>query len=130
MNPVGWRESEHLDKPSRRQLLSILLPAFNESAVLPLVYSRLSALADTLAGMGLDYELIFRERRLAGRHAGDSGRVCRSDRRVRAVHLTRNFGHQAAVTAGLSLARGDVVAIMDCDLQDRRGSAGVSVPLA
>jgi dolichol-phosphate mannosyltransferase len=37
---------------------------------------------------------------------------------VRAVHLTRNFGHQAAVTAGLSVARGDVVAVMDCDLQD------------
>jgi len=118
MNPVGCRESEHLDKPSRRQLLSILLPAFNESAVLPLVYSRLSALADTLAGMGLDYELVF---------VNDGSRdatpeildgYARSDPRVRAVHLTRNFGHQAAVTAGLSLARGDVVAIMDCDLQD------------
>jgi glycosyltransferase involved in cell wall biosynthesis len=37
---------------------------------------------------------------------------------VRAVHLTRNFGHQAAITAGLTLATGQVVAIMDCDLQD------------
>src|SRR2546428_6040792 len=40
------------------------------------------------------------------------------DGRVRVVHLTRNFGHQAAISAGLTVASGEVVAIMDCDLQD------------
>jgi dolichol-phosphate mannosyltransferase len=42
----------------------------------------------------------------------------RRDPHVRAVHLARNFGHQAAITAGMTIARGDVLAIMDCDLQD------------
>jgi len=45
-------------------------------------------------------------------------RIAAADPRVRVIHLSRNFGHQAALTAGLEHARGDVVAMLDADLQD------------
>jgi dolichol-phosphate mannosyltransferase len=45
-------------------------------------------------------------------------RIAGTDPRVRVIHLSRNFGHQAAITAGLEHARGDVVAMLDADLQD------------
>lgn len=118
MNHSDSTASQKASRRSRHELLSILLPAFNESAVLPMVYSRLSALAGTLAGMGLDYELIFVNDGSRDDTPEILDQYARSDPHVRAVHLTRNFGHQAAVTAGLSIARGDVVAVMDCDLQD------------
>ena len=44
--------------------------------------------------------------------------VCRSDARFRTIQLSRNFGHQIAITAGLDLASGDAVIVMDADLQD------------
>jgi polyisoprenyl-phosphate glycosyltransferase len=101
-----------------RVLLSIVLPAFNEQEVLPETYAHFSAMRDTLARLDVDYELIFVD---DGSRDGTPqllDELAQRDDGVRAVHLTRNFGHQAAVSAGLSLARGDVVAIMDCDLQD------------
>lgn len=101
-----------------RPLLSVVLPAYNEQEVLSLTYQRFAAMRAPLAELGLDLELVFvndgsvdaTPRLLEQFAAADDG--------VRAVNLTRNFGHQAAVCAGISLARGDAVAVMDCDLQD------------
>ena len=101
-----------------RQLLSVVIPIHDEEDVLPLVHERVSATARALADFGLEYEIVFVDDGsrddsprilddLAGMHSS-----------VRVVHLARNFGHQAAVSAGLTQARGDVVAIMDADLQD------------
>ena len=68
---------------------------------------------------GLNYELDHRQRRLPRPHrASSSTRSPRRDPRLRVVHLSRNFGHQAALTAGLEHARGDAVAMLDADLQD------------
>ena len=103
---------------SRKQLLSIVLPAFNEQEVLPIAYQRLSDMAGPLAELALDYELIFVNDGSRDRTAVILDELARSDERVRAVHLTRNFGHQAAISAGIDLAGGDVVALMDVDLQD------------
>lgn len=100
------------------QLLSIVLPAYNEQEVLPLTYARFSGMREKLAAMGLDYELIFVNDGSRDRTADMLDELAAADGRVRVIHLARNFGHQAAVTAGLSHARGDVVAVMDCDLQD------------
>src|SRR3954470_11248254 len=99
-------------------LLSVVLPAYNEQAVLPKTYARFSAMEQTLSQWGLDYELIFVNDGSRDNTPDMLNDLANKDRHVRAVHLARNFGHQAAVTAGLSVARGDVVAIMDCDLQD------------
>jgi dolichol-phosphate mannosyltransferase len=101
-----------------RTLLSVVLPAYNEQEVLPLAYQRLSAMKSVLAEREVDYELVFVNDGSRDDTARMLDELALSDPHVRAVHLSRNFGHQAAVTAGLEMARGDVVAIMDCDLQD------------
>lgn len=75
-------------------------------------------MGERLDAMGLDYELVFVNDGSRDDTPDLLNALAAKDRHVRAAHLTRNFGHQAAVTAGLNIARGDVVAIMDCDLQD------------
>src|SRR5580765_7616418 len=99
-------------------LLSVVLPCFNEQAVLPQAYARFSAMEEKLAQWGLDYELVFVNDGSRDNTPEMLNELAGRDRHVRAVHLARNFGHQAAVSAGLTVARGDVVAMMDCDLQD------------
>src|SRR4051794_19807239 len=103
---------------SQNGLISIVLPAFNEQEVLSTTYSRFSAMGPSLGEWGLDYELIFVNDGSRDRTPAILDELAGRDRHVRAVHLTRNFGHQAAISAGLKVARGDAVAIMDCDLQD------------
>jgi glycosyltransferase involved in cell wall biosynthesis len=98
-------------------LLSIVLPAYNEQEVLPQTYERFAAQYRSL-GPDLDCEIIFVNDGSRDLTASILDEFAAKDPHVRAVHLTRNFGHQAAITAGLTVARGDVVAIMDCDLQD------------
>src|ERR1700742_3638229 len=108
-------DNSRLTTPS---LLSVVLPCYNEQAVLPMAHARFSAMRDKLAQWGLDYELIFVNDGSRDATPEMLNQLASQDRHVRVVHLARNFGHQAAVTAGLSIARGDVVAVMDCDLQD------------
>lgn len=100
------------------ELLSIILPAYNEQAVLPETYRRFTAACGSFEKLGLNYELVIVNDGSRDRTPELLDEMAANDRHVRAVHLTRNFGHQAAITAGLTVARGDVVAIMDCDLQD------------
>ncbi|HEY8665066.1 MAG TPA: glycosyltransferase family 2 protein [Tepidisphaeraceae bacterium] len=99
-------------------LLSIVLPAYNEEEVLPLTFARFTAMGPALAQWGLNYELIFVNDGSRDATPEILNRFAAQDAHVRVVHLARNFGHQAAITAGLTVARGDVVALMDCDLQD------------
>lgn len=101
-----------------RALLSIVLPAYNEQDVLPLAFERFLAMRAPLAELDLDLELVFVNDGSVDRTSEMLERFAQTEPGVRAVNLTRNFGHQAAVTAGLSLARGDAVVVMDCDLQD------------
>ncbi|HKI32383.1 MAG TPA: glycosyltransferase family 2 protein, partial [Gemmataceae bacterium] len=95
--------------------ISVVVPLYNEEENIPELYRRLSA---ALGGLLHDYELVFvndgsRDRTaelLNGLHARDA--------RVTVIHLSRNFGHQPAVCAGLDHARGRGVVVMDGDLQD------------
>ena len=102
-------------KPLRQSLISVVLPLYNEAAVLERLLSAVQLAFDPL---GCQYEIVFVN---DGSH-DESGeildRFAARDSRVRVVHLSRNFGHQAAVQAGLMHARGDAVVLMDSDLQD------------
>ncbi len=96
-------------------LLSVVVPVYNEQQVLETLYERLRA---ALAGQPGRWELVF----INDGSRDQSGRVldwlAARDTRVRVLHLSRNFGHQAAVQAGLAAADGDAVVVMDADLQD------------
>ena len=96
-------------------LLSVIIPVFNEEDALPIL---LQALPRVLAGLDCDYELILIDdgsrdgtRRLIQSAASE-------DPRIKLLGFSRNFGHQAAVTAGLDYAAGDAVVVMDADMQD------------
>lgn len=106
------------DTPPREiapPLVSVVLPVFNEVAALPRLVEQLHAV---LFELGHEYELVFVD---DGSTDGsgdwlDEAALERTD--VTTVRLSRNFGHQAALQAGLDEARGDVVVVMDSDLQD------------
>jgi dolichol-phosphate mannosyltransferase len=96
--------------------LSIVVPCFNEEACLTELHRRLSAAAR--GAVGEDYELV-----LVNDGSRDSSwpimkRMAAGDGRVVAVNLSRNHGHQLALTAGLDLCRGKTILIIDADLQD------------
>jgi polyisoprenyl-phosphate glycosyltransferase len=94
---------------------SLVIPIFNEEAVLPVLLRRLDALLDRLDGPA---EAIF-----VDDGSRDSGPIvleakARADERYRFIKLSRNFGHQIAITTGMDRASGDAVIVMDADLQD------------
>jgi len=95
--------------------LSVVVPFLNEKDNLPVLYQRLTG---ALAGKGEDFEIIFVD---DGSSDGSTEWVAakaQEDRRVKLIKLSRNFGHQIAITAGLDYADGDAAVIIDADLQD------------
>jgi polyisoprenyl-phosphate glycosyltransferase len=99
---------------ARRNLLSIVIPAHNEEENIDRLYAALCAATRSTC---MEFEIIFVD-------DGSKDKTCDRvtafqalDKRVRLVALTRNFGHQSAVLAGMNEARGDAVVSMDCDLQ-------------
>jgi glycosyltransferase involved in cell wall biosynthesis len=94
---------------------SLVVPAYNEEAVLPELTSRLAEVMDALDG---DAETILVDDGSRDRTYELMLEAAARDPRVRAVRLSRNFGHQIALTAGVDLAAGDAVIVLDADLQD------------
>ncbi|MGF1447278.1 MAG: glycosyltransferase family 2 protein [Pikeienuella sp.] len=102
----------------RRQLLSIVVPCFDEEAVIVATLARLFRVADSFAETGLDTEIVCvddgsRDGTLACLRAAAA-----QDPRLRILAFSRNFGHQIAVTAGIDASQGDAVVLIDADLQD------------
>jgi len=94
-------------------LLSVIIPVFNEAPTLPILFERLrSALCD------LDWEVVFVNDGSTDSSLDILQMAAMMDGRVKVLSFPRNFGHQAAITAGLDFAQGDAVAVMDADLQD------------
>ena len=94
---------------------SLVLPIFNEEAVLPVLLRRLDLL---LAQLDAPAEVIFVDDGSSDTSPIMLEALARSDSRYRFLGLSRNFGHQIAVTSGLARARGQAVVVMDADLQD------------
>ena len=95
------------------RLLSVVAPMLDEEETVEVFYHRVREALD-----GLTFELILVDDSSRDRTPELLDELADSDPRVRVLHLSRNFGHQAALTAGLEHARGDVVAMLDGDLQD------------
>ncbi|SFN57353.1 dolichol-phosphate mannosyltransferase [Mesorhizobium sp. NFR06] len=94
---------------------SLVVPIFNEEAVLPLLVRRISALLDKLDASA---EAIFVDDGSRDTSVIFLRGMAASDPRFRLIELSRNFGHQIAITAGMDAAAGDAVVVMDADLQD------------
>lgn len=98
------------------QLLSVVVPCYNEQEVLDQTHGRLS---EVLAGLEeLDYEILYVDDGSADRTSQILTRLAEEDPHVRVIRFSRNFGHQLAVTAGIDHAAGDAVVLIDADLQD------------
>jgi dolichol-phosphate mannosyltransferase len=100
---------------SRPVLLSVIVPCFNEEEALRGTHSRLSA---TLAQLPANVEIVYIDDGSTDATADVLSELQTTDKAVRVVRFSRNFGHQIAITAGLEHAAGDVVVIIDADLQD------------
>src|SRR5262245_51002856 len=97
-------------------LLSIVCPAYQEEEVLPLFHAALSDALGPLAGR-FRFEILYVDDGSHDRTLHVVKQIADGDRRVRYLSLSRNFGHQAALTAGLEHARGAAVVTLDSDLQ-------------
>jgi len=116
-----------------RGLLSIVIPCHNEEDVVATTHARL---ARVLPETGMDFEVIYVDDGSRDSTLARLESIATQDPRACVVELSRNFGQQAAMSAGLAVARGDAVVIVDADLQDppevipemvRRWRAGVDV---
>jgi polyisoprenyl-phosphate glycosyltransferase len=101
---------------ARQVLLSVVVPCFNEEAVIGLTHQ---SLVEALGGTpSLDLEIVYVNDGSRDRTEELLFALADRDPRVKVVSFTRNFGHQPAVSAGLEYASGDAVAVIDADLQD------------
>ena len=105
-----------IENATRGTLISVVVPCFNEEAVIQATYRRLVEVLSALSD--IEFELIFVDDGSRDRTATLLRGFQSSDSRVRAVIFSRNFGHQMAVTAGIEHTSGDAVVLIDADLQD------------
>ena len=97
--------------------LTVIVPVYNEEEVLPEFHRRLGAVLDAMSASA-DGEIVYVNDGSRDRSAELLGALREADARVAVVDLSRNFGKEIAMSAGLDFAHGDAVIIIDADLQD------------
>lgn len=102
-------------KPNLGNLISVIVPAYNEEEVLAEFHRRLGTVLD---GMALDAEIIYVNDGSKDGTIHIVRALAAADPRVTVIDLSRNFGKEIAMTAGFDLALGDAVIVIDADLQD------------
>ena len=95
--------------------VSIVVPIYNEELVIEALHSRL---LQVLIPARESFEVVFVNDGSRDKSAEMVDAICRADPRFKAIHFSRNFGHQAAVTAGLHVLKGACAVVIDADLQD------------
>jgi glycosyltransferase involved in cell wall biosynthesis len=101
------------ERPRALSLLSVVAPVFNEEATIDEFYGRVCSALDSVP-----FELVLVDDGSTDGSAAVLERLASEDPRVHVVYLSRNFGHQTALTAGLDHAAGDAIVMLDADLQD------------
>ena len=96
--------------------ISMIVPIYNETAVIQEFYRRASSALAALEG--LDYEIVFVDDGSRDDSYAQLQALASDDERIRVLKFSRNFGHQIAITAGLDHAVGDCIVVIDADLQD------------
>ncbi|QDU36523.1 hypothetical protein Mal4_08090 [Maioricimonas rarisocia] len=112
---IGFESTTVPRKPLQQALISVVLPLYNEAVVLRTLHKRVQ---EALEQCGCRYEILFVDDGSTDGGGEFLDQLAARTPAVRVIHFSRNFGHQAAVQAGLEHAAGDAVVIMDSDLQD------------
>ena len=99
-----------------KKKLSIVVPMYFEEKVVEECYNRLKKVCESLSKY--EYEVIFVNDGSTDNTLALLQQICDEDKNVKVISFSRNFGHQCAVTAGLKYVTGDVIAIIDADMQD------------
>lgn len=99
-----------------KKLLSIIVPMYYEELVAYECYHRIKNVVNSIESM--DHEIIFVNDGSKDRTLAILKGIAKGDKHVKIIDFSRNFGHQAAVTAGLFNCKGDAIVIIDADLQD------------
>lgn len=96
-------------------LISIIIPVYNEELVIKETYKRIK---NVMENSKETYEVIFINDGSKDKTAYIIADICKSDKFIKLINFSRNFGHQPAITAGMDYAKGDAVVVIDADLQD------------
>lgn len=96
--------------------ISVVSPVYQAALIVPRLVSELSSV---LVGITNSFEIILVDDRSRDESWSSIRQECKKSSNVKGLRLSRNFGQHSAITAGLSLAKGDWIVVMDCDLQDR-----------
>jgi dolichol-phosphate mannosyltransferase len=102
-------------KVKNETIYSVVVPLFNEELVINESYRRLKAVMDST---NEKYEIVFVNDGSKDKTEYITENICKKDENIKLVNFSRNFGHQAAITAGMNEASGDAVIVIDADLQD------------
>lgn len=100
--------------PKKEPTVELIIPVCNEAGVIARMHARIRAAVDDLP---YAFEFVYVDDGSSDSTADDLTALSKSDRRVRVISLSRNFGHQAALTAGLDASHGDVIVSLDADGQ-------------
>ena len=100
--------------PRNKLKVDLVIPVFNEAGIVAQTHARLRAAVDQLL---YAFTFIYVDDGSSDVTADELSALAKSDPRVNVISLSRNFGHQAALTAGLDASRGDVVISLDADGQ-------------
>jgi len=98
-----------------KKMYSFVIPAYNEEKNIKLIYQQINDLKSCKKTF---FEIIFVNDGSFDNSLNELKKLAEVDKKVKFIDFSRNFGHQAALTAGLKLATGDAIITMDCDLQD------------
>lgn len=96
--------------------LSIISPIYKGEKMLDELVSRIESSVSTITD---DYEIILVNDASPDESWAGITRICKQDKKVKGINLSRNFGQHYAISAGLSMVSGEWIVVMDCDLQDR-----------
>lgn len=99
-----------------KKLISIIVPMYNEQEVIHICYDRVKSVLDNLTGY--NYEIICINDGSKDKTLEILEEIAKKDDKIKIASFSRNFGHQAAVSAGLKLSTGNVVVVIDADMQD------------
>ncbi len=99
-----------------KPLVSVVVPVFNETEVLEESYTRMRSAMEAMTDVR--YELIYVDDGSSDDTYARLAKFAKTDPLLRVIKFSRNFGHQIAITAGIDLAMGDAVVVIDADLQD------------